>query len=131
MSVLLYATLVLLVFATATSKFPSLNSSSILKIQQFVDARVSSNEVTYAVATKSNTKLQNFSTPIDSSKIKSQNPVIFIIHGWTNNGEKPWIQNLTNVLLKRSDCSVVSIDWRKPANDSYPVAVKNAKAVGE
>lgn len=83
------------------------------------------------MATKSNTKLENFATPIDASKIKSENPVVFIIHGWTNNGEKPWIQNMTNVFLQRSDCSVVSVDWRKPANDSYPASVKNAKAVGE
>lgn len=87
--------------------------------------------MTYSVSTRNNPKIENFATPIDSSKIKNQSSVIFIIHGWTNYGDKPWIQNLTKVLLKRNDCSVVSVDWRKPANDSYPVSVKNTKAVGE
>lgn len=57
--------------------------------------------------------------------------MIFIIHGWTNTGKKPWIQNLTSVLLERSDCNIVTVDWRKPANESFSNSAKNVKEVGQ
>lgn len=99
-------------------------------LSTFSDAKVSTSEVTYKISTNTH-RNENFVTPIDASKIKNQVPIIFIIHGWTNYGTKPWIQNLTTALLTHSDCNVVAVDWRKPANDSYPIAVKNVKEVGK
>lgn len=94
-------------------------------------AKVSTKEITYAVATRNNPDLKNFITPIDVSKISKERPVVFIIHDWMQNGQKSWIQNLTRVLLKNSDCSVISVDWKKPANGSYPSTVEKVPKVGE
>lgn len=127
MSTLLYVVGTLLASVIAAK-----DSSSLLnRLPLANNAQVSTNEVTYAVATRNNPKLQNFATPIDASKLKKNKPVVFIVHGWTNNGQKPWIQNLTKVLLKRSDCNVISVDWKKPANGSYPSSVQKVRKVGK
>lgn len=93
-------------------------------------AEVLTKEITYAVATKNDPDLKNFVTPIDASKINKDKPVVFVIHDWMQNGRKPWIQNLTRVLLKNSDCSVISVDWKTPANNSYPSTVQKVPKVG-
>lgn len=130
MSALLYVVVTLLTSITAAK-----DSSSLLNrlplVNNLANAQVPTSEVTYAVATRNSPKLQNFATPIDASKLKKNKPVVFIIHGWTNNGQVPWIQNLTRVLLKRSDCNVISVDWKKPANGSYPSTVPKVRKVGK
>lgn len=87
-------------------------------------------DVTYAVRTPQNPNNSNFSEAIDLSEINSSHPVILIVHGWTDTGNDPWIQNLTYAYFSQGNYNIIAVDWRKPAGHNYIASVENSRPVG-
>ncbi|XP_078670851.1 pancreatic triacylglycerol lipase-like [Branchiostoma floridae x Branchiostoma belcheri] len=53
----------------------------------------------------------------------------FIIHGFQNNGHRPWVYNLTDELLKEGDYNVIVVDWKDGAGLPYTQAAANTRVV--
>ncbi|XP_035665052.1 pancreatic triacylglycerol lipase-like [Branchiostoma floridae] len=52
-----------------------------------------------------------------------------IIHGFRNDGNKAWIYNLTDELLKEGDYNVIVVDWKNGATPPYTQAAANTRVV--
>lgn len=92
---------------------------------------MSETDVTYAVRTPQDPKNKNFVQPIDTSKINPSYPVIFITHGWTDEGNASWVQNLTNAFFEQGNYNIIAVNWRKIAKQNYVAAAGNTKDVGK
>lgn len=59
-------------------------------------------------------------------------PIVFIIHGWTENRDREWYEDLKNAFLTREEnYYVVQVDWSDPANQIYTISSWNTKDVGK
>lgn len=54
----------------------------------------------------------------------------FIAHGFLETGERPWMKNMTQSLLRKEDVNVIIIDWGKGSMPPYTQAVANIRPVG-
>ncbi|XP_022095919.1 pancreatic triacylglycerol lipase-like [Acanthaster planci] len=52
----------------------------------------------------------------------ASSPTKFVIHGFTDNGEKDWVLNLKDELLKKGDFNVIGVDWEKGATAGFIVS---------
>uniref|UniRef100_A0A336LTX6 CSON000474 protein n=1 Tax=Culicoides sonorensis TaxID=179676 RepID=A0A336LTX6_CULSO len=72
----------------------------------------------------------------DPDKIKNyrinKNAKLFVVtHGYLESGDRPWIMNMVNELLRREkDSSVIVIDWRGGSSPPYAKAASNIRLVG-
>ncbi|XP_071118191.1 pancreatic lipase-related protein 2-like [Haliotis cracherodii] len=57
-------------------------------------------------------------------------PTKFIVHGFTHNGHKQWIQNMKTELLKNAEMNVIIVDWGIGAALPYGQASANTRLVG-
>uniref|UniRef100_A0A1B6D7K8 Lipase domain-containing protein n=1 Tax=Clastoptera arizonana TaxID=38151 RepID=A0A1B6D7K8_9HEMI len=65
------------------------------------------------------------------SNLVATNWVYFIVHGFLEGGDRPWMQRLTSELLIRSDANVIVIDWGNGSSPPYTQAVANIRLVGK
>ncbi|XP_062575958.1 pancreatic triacylglycerol lipase-like [Saccostrea cucullata] len=57
--------------------------------------------------------------------------VVFLIHGFNDNGENPWILKMKESILRKDDINVVIVDWGKGAKHmNYMIAASNTRTVG-
>lgn len=70
--------------------------------------------------------LQNYSSLVNSSKSTK-----FIIHGYLQNSNTAWMQDMASAFIKNEDCQVIQVDWGKPAQQVYPISAQNTRVVGE
>lgn len=67
----------------------------------------------------------------DEEAIRTDKPVKFIIHGWSDCADAEWYPYLRKEFLKKDDMNVIEIDWRDPAGALYPVSAVYTKEVGK
>lgn len=91
---------------------------------------VSVRDVTFAIRTPQNPRSQNFSAPIDTAEIHPSFPIVYIVHGWTDNGSDYWQQNLTDAYLLHGNYNVIVVDWGRLASQNYFAAVSDCRPVG-
>ena len=72
-------------------------------------------------------------TSLQNSSFKSDNRTTkLLVHGYTGNGQLPWIIEVKNNFLKMENCNIISVDWEPLAGPQpwYTIASANAKKVG-
>ncbi|XP_018321173.1 pancreatic triacylglycerol lipase-like [Agrilus planipennis] len=67
---------------------------------------------------------------VKNLKINPDNPLYTISHGYLESGDKPWIIELAQELLKLEDCTVIAVDWGRGSSPPYTQAVANIRLVG-
>lgn len=59
-------------------------------------------------------------------------PIAFIIHGWEDDSNDTWVEDLTDFYVKKGEYNVITVDWAEPAdNPFYLASVEDVRAVGE
>lgn len=58
-------------------------------------------------------------------------PTSLLIHGFTMNSSIPWIIDLTEALLEKSDCNVIAVDYADTFEPDIFSLVNNSRAVGK
>ncbi|XP_046649208.1 pancreatic triacylglycerol lipase-like [Daphnia pulicaria] len=66
-----------------------------------------------------------YNSPYNSTK-----KTVFLIHGWTNDANHPWIISSVREILINEDANVISVDWAPGAGLPYLRALTNAQVVG-
>lgn len=92
----------------------------------------------FPVFTKHNRYLPKFidiNRPLEvkSVGINPKGTIYFIVHGYIDTGDKPWIQDMMNALLdhdRYGKSSVVVVDWGRGSRPPYTQAVANIRLVG-
>ncbi|XP_061166961.1 pancreatic triacylglycerol lipase-like [Saccostrea echinata] len=57
--------------------------------------------------------------------------IVFLIHGFNDNGENAWILKMKENILQKEDINVVIVDWGKGAKHlNYMIAASNTRTVG-
>ncbi|XP_078681672.1 pancreatic lipase-related protein 2-like [Branchiostoma floridae x Branchiostoma belcheri] len=72
---------------------------------------------------------------VSGTPYRSTRQTKFIIHGFKNSGDVPWILNMANALLQAEDVNVFAVDWREGASPgltgkNYLQARRNCMTVG-
>lgn len=60
----------------------------------------------------------------DEPSINKNQPFKFLIHGWTDNADKGWYEQIVQEYIKKGDYNIIGVDWREPASALYPLSVK-------
>lgn len=92
---------------------------------------VNISQVTYYLFTRDNA---NNYIQIDESnkeKLNTTKPIVFLLHGWTENRSRQWYNDLKDALLDNDDVYVVQVDYSEPAGGNYLEAVYLSPQVGE
>lgn len=64
-----------------------------------------------------------------ASKISNSKPLVFIIHGWMDNGNRNWIKSLTADYLTYFDTNVCVVDWGNLSIFGYYFAFQHTFSV--
>lgn len=59
--------------------------------------------------------------------------IYFLAHGFLEAGDRPWIKQLTNLLIdndREKTATVIVIDWRLGSSPPYSQAVANIRLIG-
>lgn len=67
---------------------------------------------------------------VQSSGMDPSKSIYVISHGFLENGQIEWIQEMTQELLSYEDCSVIVVDWRNGSSPPYTQAVANIRLIG-
>lgn len=89
---------------------------------------VNKNDVTYYLFNH-----KNYNEKIDNEnldKVDTSQPALFLIHGWKGDSNSSWMEELTDILLRKGSVNVVTVDWSGPAGDLYPISVDEVKYIG-
>ncbi|EFX88555.1 lipoxygenase-like protein [Daphnia pulex] len=78
-----------------------------------------------AIALVRDDALGLYNSPYNSTK-----KTVFLIHGWTNDANHPWIISSVREILINEDANVISVDWAPGAGLPYLRALTNAQVVG-
>uniref|UniRef100_U5ETF1 Putative pancreatic triacylglycerol lipase n=1 Tax=Corethrella appendiculata TaxID=1370023 RepID=U5ETF1_9DIPT len=63
--------------------------------------------------------------------INPKGKIYFIVHGYIESGDRPWIQGMVNALLDNDKySSAIVVDWRGGSSPPYTQAVANIRLVG-
>ncbi|XP_050315533.1 phospholipase A1-like [Anthonomus grandis grandis] len=94
---------------------------------------VTEDKVTFYLYTSENP--EEF-TAIDKDNLErfrnTTNEIVFLIHGWTNSRDSPWLNDMKNAfLIRNKDCYVIIVDWQEPANQFYYVSSINTYDVSK
>lgn len=57
-------------------------------------------------------------------------PTVVLIHGWVDNSNDSWVEDLTDAYIDTGDYNIITVDWSPVANLSYLVSVFDVKLVG-
>lgn len=57
-------------------------------------------------------------------------PTVLIIHGWVDDSNDSWVEDLAEAYLSTADYNIITVDWSPIANLSYFVSVADVQAVG-
>lgn len=57
-------------------------------------------------------------------------PLAFIIHGWEDDSNDTWVEDLTDLYTKNGEYNVITVDWAEPADMFYVASVEDVRAVG-
>lgn len=63
---------------------------------------------------------------IDKSKA-----IKYIIHGWLQNSQTKWIQDMKDEYLIENDVNIILVDWKVAANKTFGRSASYSKQVGE
>ncbi|XP_072745945.1 inactive pancreatic lipase-related protein 1 [Anoplolepis gracilipes] len=66
-----------------------------------------------------------------ASHFNESRPTKFIVHGFSDTGNEGWIRDLIDAYLHYQDVNVIVVGWGILASDTYPVAAKNTRLVGD
>lgn len=66
----------------------------------------------------------------DLSHFNPNKSTKFIVHGFTDNGFKPWVIKMKNEFLKYADLNVFAVDWGSGSRPPYAQATANTRLVG-
>ncbi|XP_055537285.1 lipase member H-B-like [Wyeomyia smithii] len=65
-----------------------------------------------------------------SSKLVTSKPIVFITHGWLDNGNKIWIRSMAADYLKFVDTNVCIVNWSNLCLYGYALAANHTFRVG-
>ncbi|XP_069835801.1 pancreatic triacylglycerol lipase-like isoform X2 [Dendropsophus ebraccatus] len=74
-------------------------------------------------------KPRNFSSLLQSHFDSSKNSV-FIIHGYRDSGDAPWLKDMCQAILKKENVNCLCVDWSGGSNAIYFQAMNNIQVVG-
>jgi len=57
--------------------------------------------------------------------------VAFIVHGYINNGDTPWVHPMKDEILKAEDSTVIIVDWSIGAKPPYATAASNTRTAAQ
>lgn len=79
-----------------------------------------------------NRRISNEAVSVDQVPVSynSSLPTRFIIHGFIQNGQKRWIADLKDALLRAQDMNVICVDWASGAKFPYGQATANTQIAG-
>lgn len=64
-------------------------------------------------------------------KLNPKGKIYVLVHGFLEAGDRPWIKNLTGILLDQDkSATVIVVDWRFGSTPPYSQAVANIRLVG-
>lgn len=90
---------------------------------------VSPDEVNFFYFSTESDNVQIFPDSIDSVDVST--PIAFIIHGWEDDSNDTWVEDLTSLYVSKGEYNVITVDWTEPADLFYLVSVIDVKTVGE
>ncbi|KAJ8041016.1 Pancreatic triacylglycerol lipase [Holothuria leucospilota] len=65
------------------------------------------------------------------SSFRANKKTVFIIHGWGEDRNKDWVQELKKAILEREKTNVILVDWQEGADElNYWKSVQNIRVVG-
>ncbi|KAL4236540.1 hypothetical protein ACF0H5_004925 [Mactra antiquata] len=67
---------------------------------------------------------------MESSGFSTSRNTKIIVHGFTHNAHRAWVQNMTKELLIAGDFNVIAVDWQHGADLPYEQATANTRVVG-
>lgn len=65
-----------------------------------------------------------------NAKLVVTKPIAFVVHGWTDNYERTWMQDLTSTYVSTQDANICSVDWSRLALREYALAASKTDEVG-
>ncbi|XP_055954374.1 inactive pancreatic lipase-related protein 1 [Patella vulgata] len=65
-----------------------------------------------------------------SSSYDGKKKTKIVVHGFTHNGHRQWLQNIAAEFLKNEDMNVIIVDWQQGAAIPYDQATANTRVVG-
>uniref|UniRef100_A0A194AQ58 Putative pancreatic triacylglycerol lipase-like protein n=1 Tax=Pinctada fucata TaxID=50426 RepID=A0A194AQ58_PINFU len=72
----------------------------------------------------------NDTSSLSSSHFDASKETKFIVHGFTHNGNRQWLQNMCSEFLKKDDMNVIIVDWGHGSGVPYTQATANTRVVG-
>lgn len=92
---------------------------------------VSPDEVNFFYFSNSANNTQVYSDD-NLNYIDVSRPIAFIIHGWEDDSNDTWVEDLTDLYTETGEYGVITVDWAGPAsNPFYLASVEDVRAVGK
>lgn len=80
-------------------------------------------EVTYYLLSRENPEfIQIYENDPNITQTLFWKPIVFIVHGWMQDKDKPWVLKLANAWIKAVDCFVIAVDYKRLASYTYGIA---------
>ncbi|XP_064607037.1 pancreatic lipase-related protein 2-like [Liolophura sinensis] len=70
---------------------------------------------------------ENDPDTVTTADFDAEKDIKFLIHGYVDHGNAPWVLNMSRMFLQKEDCNVVAVDWHEGAHTFYPQAVANTR----
>ncbi|RZB38691.1 endothelial lipase-like, partial [Asbolus verrucosus] len=99
-------------------------------IVQFRPLDVKSDDVTFYLFTRNSSWNKQVYKDDQENDIDGNKNTKIVIHGWIDNHNRSWYQNLTEEYLKKGDFNIIQIDWERVAQSLYISSAQNTKLVG-
>lgn len=103
--------------------FKFINGQNIPEIESDVGIFCMNNVTKFQHHTKINDRDLN-------QKLDLTIPVYFVIHGWTENIRRKWVQTVMSKIIQHKKINVCAVDWEKFARDTFTNTVEKATSVG-
>lgn len=93
-------------------------------------------KTTFYLFTRQNRKIHQIIDDDSERKLDSSNydilrsKTIFVVHGFSESVDTPWMRMMKNVLLDAVNCNVILVDWSKGAFPKYRQAAENTRLIG-
>ncbi|KAK0175384.1 hypothetical protein PV327_009136 [Microctonus hyperodae] len=68
---------------------------------------------------------------LNTSPFNSVRPTKYIVHGWTDSAETPWVVKIRQYYLDLDDYNIIAVDWSPISKRDYPTATRYAPSIGK
>ncbi|XP_020288317.1 pancreatic lipase-related protein 2-like [Pseudomyrmex gracilis] len=115
---------------------PTVVSTDHVTIGNILDLDFKAKNLNYELYTKDNTEQPVFLRVGDTAQLKDSPfnytlPTKILVHGWTDNGNTFWLNDVRRNYLSVGDYNVICINWFAGSNKEYLTSVRLTRQVGE